>query len=134
MPNKAGLSDYLESANYIRRNFGGGADIAIILGSGLGDFADTLEDVQTIPYAEIPHFPVSTVSYQKGELICGTISGRRVLCMNGRFHFYEGYEMWQTAYPIGVFKLLGVKKLIITNAAGGISDRESAIERGRSKR
>lgn len=123
MPEKAVLSDYLESANYIRHRLGAGADIAIILGSGLGGFVDSLTDIVVIPYSEIPHFPVSTVSYQKGELICGTLSGRRILCMNGRFHFYEGYEMWQTAYPIGVFKLLGVQKLIITNAAGGISDQ-----------
>lgn len=121
MSEKAVLSDYLESADYIRRRIGNGVDIAMILGSGLGDFAESLTDKVVIPYHEIPHFPVSTVSYQKGELIAGTLSGRRIICMNGRFHFYEGYEMWQTAYPIGVFKLLGVKKLLITNAAGGIS-------------
>jgi purine-nucleoside phosphorylase len=93
------------------------------LGSGLGSFAESISDKILIPYSEIPNFPRTTVSYQKGELICGNVGGHRVLAMNGRFHYYEGYEMWETAYPVGVFKLLGVRKLIITNAAGGISDR-----------
>ncbi|MHB1151006.1 MAG: purine-nucleoside phosphorylase [Eubacteriales bacterium] len=123
MYKKAELGAYIESANYIKAKNGGTADVAVILGSGLGVFADTVTDKIVIPYADIPNFPRSTVSYQRGELVCGTIEGRRVLVMNGRFHYYEGYEMWETAYPIGVFKLLGVRKLIITNAAGGISDK-----------
>lgn len=123
MEKKADLSAYIESANYIKNAVGSVPDLALILGSGLGGFADTLENKIVLPYSDIPNFPVSTVSYQKGELICGTHNGKRLLVMNGRFHYYEGYEMWQTAYPIGVFKLLGVKKLIITNAAGGISDK-----------
>ncbi len=123
MYKKAELGAYIESANYIKAKNGGTADVAVILGSGLGVFSDTVTDKIVIPYAEIPNFPRSTVSYQRGELVCGTIEGRRVLVMNGRFHYYEGYEMWETAYPIGVFKLLGVRKLIITNAAGGISDK-----------
>lgn len=123
MYKKAELGAYIESANYIKAKNGGTADIAVILGSGLGVFADTVTDKIVIPYADIPNFPRSTVSYQRGELVCGTVEGRRVLVMNGRFHYYEGYEMWETAYPIGVFKLLGIRKLIITNAAGGISDK-----------
>jgi len=87
----------------------------------LGGYAELLDKAVAVKYSDIPHFPVSTVSYQKGELVCGLRDGKPVLAMNGRFHFYEGWEMWQTAYPIGVFKLLGIKKLIITNAAGGIS-------------
>lgn len=122
---KAKYSDYLESAEFIRSKIeeAGHAvpKLAIILGSGLGGYADRLENAVTIKYADIPHFPVSTVSYQKGELVCGLRDGVPVLAMNGRFHFYEGWEMWQTAYPVGVFKLLGIEKLIITNAAGGIS-------------
>ena len=119
--NKATYSDYRESAAYIREKIGDTVpSFAIILGSGLGDFAERLEEKIVIPYAEIPHFPVSTVSYQKGELVFGKTEGKYVLCMNGRFHFYEGWEMWQTAYPVGVFRLLGIEKMIITNAAGGI--------------
>ena len=123
MEKKATFNSYVESANFIKEKISCTPDIAIILGSGLGDFADYLEDKIVIPYREIPNFPVSTVSYQKGELVCGNYRGKKVLAMNGRFHYYEGYEMWQTAYPIGVFKLLGIGKLIITNAAGGISDK-----------
>ena len=117
---KAEFSDYKESAEYIRARLEAKPDIAIILGSGLGGFADRLEDSVVIPYREIPHFPVSTVSYQKGELVFGKLGDSHVLAMNGRFHYYEGWEMWQTAYPVGVFKLLGIDKMIITNAAGGI--------------
>jgi len=123
MVNKAELASYIESANYIKDKIGTVPSVAIVLGSGLGDYAELLEDKIVIPYAEIPNFPRSTVSYQKGEMVCGSICGKRILAMNGRFHFYEGYEMWQTAYYIGVFKLLGINKLIITNAAGGISDK-----------
>lgn len=122
---KAAYSNYRESAEFIKNAVGVTPDIAVILGSGLGEFAERLSDKIVIPYRDIPHFPTSTVSYQKGELVLGTLTyengnKKTVLCMNGRFHYYEGWEMWQTAYPIGVFKLLGIEKLIITNAAGGI--------------
>ncbi len=121
MKEKATINDYKESAAYISEKIGNvKPDIAVILGSGLGEFAERLENRTVIPYEEIPHFPVSTVSYQKGELILGTAEGKTVLAMNGRFHYYEGWEMWQIAYPVGVFKLLGIDKMIITNAAGGI--------------
>ncbi len=122
MQPKATINEYIESASYIKSKIPSQPDVAIILGSGLGTFADELNGRITIPYGEIPNFPTSTVSYQKGELVYGLLGDKKVLAMNGRFHYYEGYEMWQTAYPIGVFKLLGVKKLIITNAAGGISE------------
>ena len=129
---KAVYNDYRESAAYISGKIGATPDIAVILGSGLGEFADRLADSIVIPYREIPHFPTSTVSYQKGELVFGKLKyddgcEKTVLAMNGRFHYYEGWEMGQTAYPIGVFKLLGIDKMIITNAAGGIGyndDRE----------
>lgn len=122
---KAVYNDYRESAAYISERIGVTPDIAVILGSGLGEFAERLADSIVIPYREIPHFPTSTVSYQKGELVFGKLKyddgkEKTVLAMNGRFHYYEGWEMWQTAYPIGVFKLLGIDKMIITNAAGGI--------------
>ena len=133
---KATFNDYKESAAYIAERIGTTPDIAVILGSGLGEFAERLEDAITIPYREIPHFPTSTVSYQKGVLVFGRINyedgtSKSVLAMNGRFHYYEGWEMWQTAYPIGVFKLLGVEKMIITNAAGGIGyNDDRTIEPG----
>lgn len=118
---KAVFSDYRESADFISERIGGEKpDAALILGSGLGDFADRLEGQIVIPYREIPHFPISTVSYQKGELVFGRLNGKKILAMNGRFHYYEGWEMWQTAYPVGVFKLLGIDTMIVTNAAGGI--------------
>ncbi len=122
---KAVYNDYRESAAYISERIGATPDIAVILGSGLGEFAERLSDSTVIPYRDIPHFPTSTVSYQKGELVFGKLryddgKEKTVLAMNGRFHYYEGWEMWQTAYPIGVFKLLGIDKMIITNAAGGI--------------
>jgi len=125
MINKAVYEDYLKSAEYIKNIIKEVPDIAIVLGSGLGFFADKLSDKVIIPYREIPGFPVSTVSYFKGELVYGSYMGKKLLCMNGRFHYYEGYEMWQTAYYVGVFKLLGINKLIVTNAAGGIADELS---------
>ncbi len=118
---KATYAQYEESAAYLRAKLPGIPKIAIILGSGLGGFADQMTQSVTIPYGEIPHFPISTVSYQKGEFVYGLIGDTPVLAMNGRFHYYEGWEMWQTAYPIGVFRLLGISQVIITNAAGGIS-------------
>ncbi len=122
MLEKSPITDYRESADYLRTRIGAAPDIAVVLGSGLGALADTLEDAIVIPYRDIPHFPVSTVSYQKGEMVIGRLGGKLVLAMNGRFHFYEGWEMWQTAYYVGVLKLLGVTRLIITNAAGGINE------------
>ncbi|NLK39574.1 MAG: purine-nucleoside phosphorylase [Clostridiales bacterium] len=123
MKHKCSFEDYQKSADAIREELGAEFDAAVILGSGLGDFADGLEKMKILKYADIPNFPVSTVSYQKGELVSGVCRGKKILAMNGRFHYYEGWEMWQTAYPVFVMKLLGIKKLIITNAAGGISDR-----------
>lgn len=119
---KAEYKHYIESADYIKQRIGSQPDIAIILGSGLGDFADELQNRITIPYKDIPNFPISTVAFHKGEFVYGTLNGKNILAMSGRIHYYEGYEMWQTAYPVGVFKLLNISKLIITNATGGISE------------
>ena len=119
---KCGYKDYSLSAEYIKNKICKTPDIAIILGSGLDKVVEKMTDKVVIPYRDIPNFPVSTVSYQKGELVFGTLADKNVLAMNGRFHYYEGWEMWQTAYPIAVMKLLGVEKMIITNAAGGIGD------------
>lgn len=122
MYQKYTIEQYKESAEYIKNKIGCTPDIAVILGSGLDKIVDKMENTVVIPYRDIPNFPISTVSYQKGELIMGELAGKKVLAMNGRFHYYEGWEMWETAYPIGVMKLIGIEKLIITNAAGGISE------------
>lgn len=119
---KADYHHYKESADYISKQIGGQPDIALILGSGLGNFADELSDKIIIPYKDIPNFPVSTVPFHKGEFVYGKLNGKNILAMSGRIHYYEGYEMWQTAYPVGVFKLLNINKLILTNATGGISE------------
>lgn len=112
----------LESAEYIKSkttysNF----DIAIILGSGLGKLIDTLQEKEYLYYKDIPHFPQSTVAGHEGRLVLGKIKGIKVLAMQGRFHYYEGYTMKEVTYPVYVIKQLGIEKLIITNACGGIN-------------
>lgn len=94
--------------------------IGIILGSGLGDFAGQVEDAVAVPYADIPHFPQSTVEGHSGRLVLGTIRGVAVAVMQGRVHAYEGYRMDEVTFPARVLGLLGVQTLIVTNAAGGI--------------
>lgn len=114
--------DYEKSANYIKEKIGNmNPKIAIILGSGLGVLSEEFEEKIVIKYSKIPNFPVSTVEGHAGELIIGRICGKEVIAMNGRFHFYEGYDLKESTFPIRVFKLLGIEKLIITNAAGGIN-------------
>lgn len=98
-------------------------EIGLVLGSGLGVLADEIEDPIKISYREIPHFPVSTVSGHKGQLVIGTLEGRSVIAMQGRFHYYEGYSMQEVTFPIRVMKRLGIDKLFVTNAAGGINER-----------
>lgn len=111
-----------ESASYIKRLVGDEKiEIGIVLGSGLGDLADEIESAISIDYHDIPHFPVSTVKGHKGRLVIGKLEGRRVLCMQGRFHYYEGYTMDQVVYPIRTMFLLGIKSLFLTNAAGCVN-------------
>jgi purine-nucleoside phosphorylase len=98
-----------------------GADIGIILGTGLGALAREIEADAVIPYPEIPHFPRSTVASHKGQLVCGRLAGRRVAAMEGRFHVYEGYSAAQVTFPIRVLKELGCRTLIVSNAAGGLN-------------
>ncbi len=100
-----------------------GMDIyaGLVLGSGLGDLAEEIKNPVIINYKDIPHFPVSTVAGHAGRLVIGELEGRNVLCMQGRFHFYEGYEMDQVVFPIQVMKMLGVQRLILTNAAGCVN-------------
>lgn len=130
MSMKYKYEDYKKSAEFIKEKLPKIPDTAVILGSGLGGYADNLVNQIVIRYEDIPNLPHSTVSNHKGELIYGEIIIREpeeydkfkpVLIMNGRFHYYEGYEFEDTAYPIGVFNVLGITKLIITNAAGGIN-------------
>ena len=115
------LTPYNEAARYIKDRIGGpDPRIGIILGSGLGALADSIEDPVEIPYSEIPHFPVSTAIGHKSRLICGTLSGKTVVAMQGRFHYYEGWTMQQVTFPIRVMKLLGISYLFLSNAAGGL--------------
>ncbi len=118
---------YKESADYIKEKIGGlNPKIAIILGSGLGVLKEEFEEKIVIKYNEIPNFPVSTVEGHAGELIIGNLNGKEIIAMNGRFHYYEGYDLKETTFPERVFKLLGIEKLIITNAAGGVNKEYTA--------
>jgi len=110
-----------ESKTYIERILIPKAKIAVVLGTGLGDFAQTLTDIIEMPYSEIPHFPVSTVASHQGKFVFGYKSGVPVVVMAGRFHYYEGYSAAEITFPIRVLKALGVEKMILTNAAGGIN-------------
>lgn len=95
--------------------------IGLILGSGLGSFAEQLEDTCVIPYSEIPHFVHSTAPGHNGKLVIGRIKNQVICCMQGRFHYYEGYSMQEITYPIRVMKILGIEKLLITNACGALN-------------
>lgn len=110
-----------QTAEYIRSRVGDMPKTAIILGTGLGALVDHIEDKQYIPYKEIPNFPVSTVEGHSGNLIFGKLGNKRVMAMQGRFHYYEGYEMKQVTFPIRVMKALGIKTLFVSNAAGGMN-------------
>jgi purine-nucleoside phosphorylase len=110
-----------EAAAAVRARLGGRSPtVAIVLGSGLGQFAERLTDAVRIPYTDIPHFPAPTVIGHSGELVAGTLAGRTVLVQSGRFHMYEGHPAALTALPVRVFARLGVGTVILTNAAGGI--------------
>jgi len=98
-----------------------GASTAIVLGTGLGSFIDRVEVIQQISYNEIPHFPTSTVESHKGKLILATLGNKKILVMQGRFHYYEGYSMQQITFPVRVFKALGVANLLLSNASGGMN-------------
>ena len=108
-----------EAADFIQTKMDASGAIGLVLGSGLGELGDELEDPIIVDYADIPHFPKTTVPGHKGRLVLGKLNGAKVLCMQGRFHFYEGHDMKTVAMPTRVMKLLGVKALILTNAAGG---------------
>jgi purine-nucleoside phosphorylase len=107
---------YIQSATQFTPEYG------VILGSGLGSFTDDIQVEFTLPYTSIPNFPVSTVEGHKGALVFGTIGSKKVVAMQGRFHFYEGYSMKEVTFPVRVMKYLGVQKLIVSNASGGVND------------
>ncbi|WJE14158.1 purine-nucleoside phosphorylase [Halobacillus sp. ACCC02827] len=111
-----------EASSFIREQLTHQPTVGLILGSGLGVLADEIQNPVTIAYKEIPHFPESTVSGHKGQLVIGELEGRQVIAMQGRFHYYEGYSMQQVTFPVRVMKELGVETLFVTNAAGGINE------------
>lgn len=112
-----------QASTFLKKNYGNNIpEIGLILGSGLGVLADEIEDPIKIPYQDIPNFPVSTVAGHAGQLVFGKLEGVLVLAMQGRFHFYEGYSLDKVTFPVRVMKELGVKTLIVTNAAGGVNE------------
>jgi len=117
------LRDRIEqSVEYLQRKLGGySPQVAMILGSGLGEYADALINRIEIPYEEIPGFPISTVEGHKGQFVVGERKGITVLAMQGRFHYYEGYSQQEITLPVRVMKRLGIETLFITNAAGGVN-------------
>lgn len=112
-----------ETVEYIQSKIGKTPEYGVVLGSGLGGFTNDIEIEFILNYSEIPNFPVSTVEGHKGALVFGKIHGKQVVAMQGRFHYYEGYDMKQVTFPIRVFKELGVSKLIVSNASGGVNPR-----------
>ncbi|MBD5324505.1 MAG: purine-nucleoside phosphorylase [Bacteroides sp.] len=109
------------TAEYIRSRVSNLPDTAIILGTGLGALVDHIDNKQFIPYSEIPNFPVSTVEGHSGNLIFGTLGSKPVMAMQGRFHYYEGYDMKEVTFPVRVMKALGIRTLYVSNAAGGMN-------------
>src|SRR6478752_7200428 len=108
-----------QSVAEIRRRAPSVPDVAVVLGSGLGDFAARLEGSVSIPYGELPHWPASTVIGHEGRLVLGTLAGKRVAALSGRVHYYEGHDLQTVTFATRVVGRLGVKTLILTNAAGG---------------
>lgn len=110
------------AAGFLREKYPKAPKIGLILGSGLGVLANEIENPVKIPYHEIPDFPISTVEGHAGQLVFGTLNGVEVVAMQGRFHYYEGYSFDKVTFPVRVMKDLGVKMLIVTNAAGGVNE------------
>jgi purine-nucleoside phosphorylase len=110
-----------EATKAIQARWKGTPIVGIILGTGLGGFAEDIQAEATIPYGEIPHFPESTVQSHAGRLVCGQLAGRAVVAMEGRFHFYEGYTLQQITFPVRVMKSLGCQIQVVSNACGGMN-------------
>jgi purine-nucleoside phosphorylase len=110
-----------ETLSYLKNNYSHAPQVGIVLGSGLGNFIDEVTVEKEISYSDIPHFPLSTVEGHRGKLVFGNLNGKKIVCMAGRFHFYEGYDAEQVVFPIRVMKRLGIKALFLSNAAGGVN-------------
>jgi purine-nucleoside phosphorylase len=110
-----------EAVGYIKSHYPETPLVGIVLGSGLGSFTKEIKVEKEIPYSDIPHFPVSTVEGHSGKLVLGELGGKKVVAMAGRFHYYEGYPMQEVIFPIRVMKYLGIKTLLLSNAAGGVN-------------
>ncbi|MEO8771351.1 MAG: purine-nucleoside phosphorylase [Ferruginibacter sp.] len=110
-----------EAVSFIKSKYSEQPVVGIVLGSGLGSFTSEIKIEAEIPYSDIPHFPVSTVEGHRGKLILGELSGKKVMAMAGRFHYYEGYAAQDIVFPIRVMKYMGVKTLMLSNAAGGVN-------------
>lgn len=115
-----------EATNHIKSKISFAPEIGIILGTGLGSLVDGIEDKITVEYEDIPHFPLSTVESHHGRLLLGSLAGKSVVCMQGRFHYYEGYSFKQIVFPLRVMKQLGIESLIVSNAAGGLNPQFAA--------
>jgi purine-nucleoside phosphorylase len=120
------LEKIKETSKFLQEKVSIQPEIGIILGSGLGGLGNKIENATAISYSEIPNFPVSTVEGHSGKLIFGTLGGKNVVAMQGRFHFYEGYGMKEVTFPVRVMHFLGVKSLIVSNAAGGLNPEYKA--------
>ena len=110
-----------EAASAVRARWPHAPAAGVILGTGLGNLTEDISDQTVIPYEAIPHFPRSTAPTHKGQLVCGTMGGKRVVVMEGRFHFYEGYSLQQVTFPVRVMKALGAGTLVVSNACGGMN-------------
>jgi purine-nucleoside phosphorylase len=109
------------TANFIKERINDNPEIGIILGTGLGGLVKEIEIIDSIPYSEIPNFPISTVDGHAGRLIYGNLGDKKVLAMQGRFHFYEGYSMKEVTFPVRVLKFIGITHLFVSNASGGLN-------------
>ena len=117
------MKEFEQTLAWLKEKGIGKVDTGIVLGTGLDEILRHIDEIQSIPYSEIPHFPVPTVEFHKGQLIYARLGGACLLIMHGRLHYYEGYSMQQIAFPVRIMKLLGVKRLFLSNAAGAVNLR-----------
>ena len=117
------INKILEASNYINNKSKNKPKVGLILGSGLGVLAEEIQNPIKIKYDEIPYFPTSTVEGHEGQIVVGTLEGKNVIALQGRFHYYEGYSLKDVTFPVRVMKELGVENLIVTNAAGGVNEK-----------
>jgi len=115
------LEKIKQTSDYIQKQTNFDPEVGIILGTGLGGLADEIKVEHELDYENIPNFPISTVEGHSGKLLFGTLAGKKVVALKGRFHYYEGYSMKEVTFPVRVFKYLGIKTLIVSNAAGGMN-------------